>query len=667
MAGPTTVWGIDVGKNALKALKLRIGADKSVEAVAADYIEHAKIMSQPEADRDALWAAALEKFLSRNDISNDKVVVGVPGQQTLSRFSKLPPLESKKKIPDIVRYEADQQIPFDMDEVVWDYQTFQAPESPEIEVGIFAIKRDLIREHLQYFQMVDIEPLAVQASPLAIYNALHYDGVLGDKHVVVVDIGTDNTDLLVATEHGLWTRTIRVGGNNFTEALVKSFKLSFSKAETLKRTAATSKYARQIFQAMRPVFVDLVQELQRSIGFYTATHREAELSKVLGIGAAFQLPGLQKYLQQNLQLNVDWLEKFSKIKVPSTEGGHPATFVGPYGLALQGLSQAEINSNLLPPEIATQVVWRKKRPFFAAAAACLVLAGGVVWFRKTSDNSTLEAAQGQDTVHVGSVDEADRIINSPPTNAPPLEYAKTIVAAAKAYQNESRQLSSQGADEQRKTESIGKLLQNRAVWLKLFNAVHQALPEAPEALANAKGATEYQEAVKSLGMSREERPEIFIESFDAKYFPDLSGEQIPDEWAVGAGLKEVEGQPKPGFILTIKGKTTRASSGLFVKDTFISKLLETARQPGQGFYINRVGLSSTEADKEQPANTNTGGRGDRGRGFGDNRRPTVRPQVSESKEETDPLTGEPISSDWSFKVTAEVVMQDMPVKPEAGQ
>ena len=72
----------------------------------------------------------------------------------------------------------------------------------------------------------------------------------------------------------MWTRTIQIGGNNFTEALVRAFKLSFPKAEQHKRTAASSKYARQIFQAMRPVFADLVQEIQRCIGFYTSLHRE---------------------------------------------------------------------------------------------------------------------------------------------------------------------------------------------------------------------------------------------------------------------------------------------------------------------------------------------------------------------------------------------------------
>ncbi|MCH8242170.1 MAG: type IV pilus assembly protein PilM, partial [Planctomycetes bacterium] len=294
MASTQAVWGIDVGRCALKAIKLRSAADGKVEVLGHDYVAHESILSEPGVNRQELISAALEKFLSRNDITKDQVVVSVPGQHTLARFTKLPPV-APKRIPDIVRYEADQQIPFDMDEVIWDYQIFEQKGLPDVEVGIFAMKRELLREHLLHFEQASIEPSVVQACPLAVYNAAHFDGMLGDETTVVLDIGAENIDLVIATSGSLWTRTIPIGGNSFTEALVKSFKLSFAKAESLKNTAESSKYRRQIFQAMRPVFADMVQELQRSIGFYSSTHREAQMDQVIGYGNAFKLPGLQKY------------------------------------------------------------------------------------------------------------------------------------------------------------------------------------------------------------------------------------------------------------------------------------------------------------------------------------------------------------------------------------
>src|SRR5215210_629705 len=141
MAKPFGVWGIDIGQCALKALRLEV-IDGQPTATAFDYIEHPKILSQPDADPDALTREALEKFLERNDLGKDQVAISVPGQSGLVRFVKLPPVE-EKKVPDIVKFEAKQQIPFPLDEVVWDWQSLgTAAETEgfvENEIGLFAM------------------------------------------------------------------------------------------------------------------------------------------------------------------------------------------------------------------------------------------------------------------------------------------------------------------------------------------------------------------------------------------------------------------------------------------------------------------------------------------------------------------------------------------------
>src|SRR4051794_12180798 len=120
MTNQPGVWGIDIGQCAFKAIRLE-NVEGTVTATAFDYIEHPKILSQPDADPDQLTREALEQFLSRNTIRGDLVVISVPGQSGLARFVKLPPVE-EKKIADIVKFEAKQQIPFPLEEVVWDFQ-----------------------------------------------------------------------------------------------------------------------------------------------------------------------------------------------------------------------------------------------------------------------------------------------------------------------------------------------------------------------------------------------------------------------------------------------------------------------------------------------------------------------------------------------------------------
>src|SRR5437667_2095712 len=154
------VWGIDLGQCALKAIRLEV-ADGAVKATAFDYIEHPKILSQPDADPDQLTREALEQFLSRNSLTGDKVCISVAGQSGLARFVKLPPVE-ERKIADIVKFEAKQQVPFPLDEVVWDFQKIGQGLvtdgfAMETEIGLFAMKKDMVHRALQQFKDVHVE------------------------------------------------------------------------------------------------------------------------------------------------------------------------------------------------------------------------------------------------------------------------------------------------------------------------------------------------------------------------------------------------------------------------------------------------------------------------------------------------------------------------------
>src|SRR5881398_934821 len=152
MAIQPGVWGIDLGQCALKALRVE-NIDGQVTATAFDYVEHPKILNQPDADPDQLTHEALEKFLSRNPLKGDQVAMSVPGQSGLARFVKLPPVE-EKKITEIVKFEAKQQIPFPLEEVVWDFQKIGQGIvtygfAMETEIGLFAMKKDMVHRALQ--------------------------------------------------------------------------------------------------------------------------------------------------------------------------------------------------------------------------------------------------------------------------------------------------------------------------------------------------------------------------------------------------------------------------------------------------------------------------------------------------------------------------------------
>src|SRR5579864_6239422 len=377
MATARFAWGIDIGNRALKAIRLVRDAHNQLKIDDFEVIEHEQILSQAGDNRESMIQTALANFAQRQSFKGGAVAIGVSGQASFARFIKLPPVEPKK-IPEIVRFEAIQQIPFPLDEVEWSYQLFQDPQSPDVEVGIFAMRKELVNQHIKFFTDSGLNVQAVQMNPLAVYNAMYHDDRLKGT-TMIIDLGAENTDLIIAEGEAIWLRSIPIGGNNFTETLVKAFKLKFPKAEELKRNASTSKYGRQILQAMKPVFNDLVAEIQRSIGFYASVHRDSRIARVLALGGTFRLPGLQKYVQQNLQIDVHRIDRLGAGAPPDARAAtvfseNILSSVGAYGLAIQGLGLGKINSSLLPMRIRREKMWREKTRWFSAAAAVFVAA-----------------------------------------------------------------------------------------------------------------------------------------------------------------------------------------------------------------------------------------------------------------------------------------------------
>jgi type IV pilus assembly protein PilM len=486
MASARSAWGIDIGNRALKAVKLvREGDGYRIDDFVI--IEHEQILSIAGDNKESLLQTALAQFVERHQTKNSVVGVSVSGQQSFARFIKLPPVEPKK-IPEIVRFEAIQQIPFPLDDVEWSYQLFQKEESPDVEVGIFAMKKDLVNRQIAYFTNLGLNVQVVQMHPLAVYNAMYFDEQVSQT-TMFMDCGAENTDLVIAEGKSVWLRTLPIGGNNFTEALAKAFKLNFAKAEELKRNAATSKYAKQIFQAMRPVFADLVAEVQRSMGFYASVHRDARIARIVALGSTFQLPGLQKYLQQNLQLPVEKIDSFKSL--PPTEAKMATSLqegiislAGAYGLALQAMGEGKITSSLLPQSIRRQKMWQEKTKWFATAAAMFVAGTlGVV---------------GSYVYNRTALSQAEPIRS---------DYLQTLKRAKDLSGAWTSDVQSKGDEERVRFTNIRSLLDYRTLW-----------PVLLQDLLNIVPTQEYSEFKK---VPRGDRAQIVVDSITSKYWPDL--------------------------------------------------------------------------------------------------------------------------------------------------
>jgi type IV pilus assembly protein PilM len=517
MAKFQAVWAIDIGQAALKALKLVPGETaEQVVAEAFDFVEYPKILSQPDADAEELVRDALQTFLDRNDLKGSRVAIAVPGQAGLVKFIKLPPVE-KKRIPDIVKFEARQQIPFALEEVIWDYQQIAGDEDAEggddtfmmAEVGLFAMKRDQIYRAIQPFKNAGIEVDVVQMSPLALFNFAAFDQVAklrsGEEtgSIVLLDIGADNTDLIITDGTRIWQRNVPIGGNHFTRALTKELKLTFAKAEHLKRNATKSQDPRAVFTAMRGVFSDFSSEVGRSIGFYSSVNRQAKILRVIGLGNGFKLPGLQKFLQQNLNYEVERLEGFDRLAGEEVAAAPQFTenlmsFAIAYGLGVQGLGLGKLKTNLLPPEIEQVRMIRRKKPWALVASALLMI--------------------GFSALFLGDWNAWAKVVK--PEMDAAVGRAKSVAQQGSQYKSAYEQ--AKGAFNSKKSEGEALVAETSelASWPALLTRINAALPNPAqllEAMGTDPNLPENQEVLRDL--------RVHIDAILPRYVTSLS-----DEW-----------------------------------------------------------------------------------------------------------------------------------------
>ena len=511
MASGSYVWGIDIGKCALKALRCRVSTEpRKLEAVACEYIEYPMILTQPEADPIELVQSALEQLISRHDMKGDKVAVSVPGNLGLSKFIKLPPIEAKK-IPDIVKYEARQQIPFPLEQVVWRWQRLAGgmEESGfvlDAEVALFAMKREQVFKALAPLAQAGIHVDVLQLAPIALANMAIFDQLPDPAtqdpdqpapSIALVSVGVDSTDLVVTNGRRIWQRSIPSGGSNFTKALVQGMKLTFSRAENLKRNAVKAEDPKAVFKMMKPVFNEFASELQRSLNYFTGTDRTATIGKVLLLGNATKLRGLTDFVGQQLQLDVQRLDKFNGLEGASVLANpafreHQLAYGTAYGLALQAANVAGISTNLLPDEIVLERIINSKKPW-AVGALVGLLAAAIINFVAMFAAWTAYAPD----LYAAAFGKADAV--------------KKQSATATAAIGQVRERQTAAIDQQ---QWLAKVQNQRFEALDMVRAVQTLLP-------HDEGAAPENPA---------DRQELHINSMDCQYFPDLA------EWF--GGLKQ---------------------------------------------------------------------------------------------------------------------------------
>ncbi len=286
-----------------------------------------EILADPaaETDRNRQISETLSAMMRELGIKNGPIDYAVSGQSVFARFVKLPSVD-QDKIERIVTFEAQQNVPFPIEEVVWDYQLVGSSEADKIEVVLVAIKADLLDGINAAVEAAGLQTRRVDVAPMALYNAFrfNYSELTGSS--LVIYIGARTTNLLFIEPGKVFSRSIPIGGSSITAAIAKEFNEPFGAAELRKKhdgfvslggadAEASDPDVARVSKLVRSTMTRLHAELTRSISFYRTQQQGSRPERVFLCGGTASTPYMREFFHEKLQWPVEFFNPLRNVVV----------------------------------------------------------------------------------------------------------------------------------------------------------------------------------------------------------------------------------------------------------------------------------------------------------------------------------------------------------------
>lgn len=346
---------------------------------------------EPDSDMDpsGFIIAALQDIMRDKGIRPGPLMMTVSGQAVFPRFVKLP-VVAKDKVRAMIQTEAEQNVPFPIDELTWDYQLIDSDnDMGEQNAMIVAAKTESIVALTNSIAAAGLEPEIVDVAPLAIYNCVCHCNPGQSGCSMVLDIGSRSTNLVFIENGKVFYRSIPVAGNAITQEIAKTFQVDFREAEKMKLesgfvalggvTAAEDDTADRMSKCIRSVVTRLHAEVNRSINFYRSQQGGSVPTKVYLTGGSSILQYMDTFFREKLKVDVEFLNPFTGITLgPRVDAQKAASefhqLAEAVGMAIRKNGGAQVEINLMPPNLVEKKTFRRRIPFFAVAGVALVIA-----------------------------------------------------------------------------------------------------------------------------------------------------------------------------------------------------------------------------------------------------------------------------------------------------
>lgn len=349
------------------------------------------LVADPATDaiRHSQTRAAIAQLVQRMKLGKTKVRYAIPGQSVFTRFVKLPPLQDDN-IEQLVTFEAQQHVPFPINEVVWDYELLES--TGDKEVVIVAIKGDALDEINRGVNDSGLSTAEVDVAPMALYNS--FRAVHGNltEPVLIIDIGAKTTNLLHIEGGRFFTRSINIGGVSITSAIAKEYGVSFIEAENQKisnglvalgggHTEQLDESVAALAMTIRNALTRLPAEIARTTNYYRSQHGGNAPKQVFLAGGGASLPYTREFFEEKLHLPVEIFNPLGIVTVGKgvnidrlqAESHMMGELVG---LGLRGMGKAKINIDLVPATVEQSRAAQRRKPMLFAAAAIVIAGAG---------------------------------------------------------------------------------------------------------------------------------------------------------------------------------------------------------------------------------------------------------------------------------------------------
>ena len=342
---PKTVVGLDIGSSAVKAVELKPtgkGAFKVV-AFATEPIPPDTIVDGAIVDGVAV-ADAIKRLFDTKRFKAKDVVVSLSGNAVIVKKIALPVM-TETELDESIHWEAEQYIPFDIQDVHLDYQILESTPGEggkqTMDVLLVAAKRDKIAEYTGVIAQAGRNPVVVDIDAFAVQNCYEVNYGLDAGVTVLLNVGASAINVnIIAGEQSLFTRDISLGGNAFTDAVQREFGLAFDVAEQAKKGQPVEGVP---FEDVRPVLRTMsetvVLEIQKTFDFYKATAESDRIDHILLSGGASAVDGFAEALGERFGIPVERFDPFRQVAFEKPPSGDlsqlAATTAVAVGLALR--------------------------------------------------------------------------------------------------------------------------------------------------------------------------------------------------------------------------------------------------------------------------------------------------------------------------------------------